>query len=487
MKVHAREKQDGLAEKIQALASVAMVCPLIASEDYMTVDQKVIARILANSPSNPDQKDLYYLNAILVSTGWNKNTDVFVAEHVWAARSTPTDKQFNFMHNETDIIGHITGSIVLDRQGNVIADTEKAPEEFDIVTSAVIYRAISDPEKRFEREKIIAEIEDGKWAVSMEALFNDFDYAIITPDGEHRIVARDEESAFLTKHLKAYGGKGEFDGFLLGRILKNIVFSGKGLVDNPAGPRSIILDKNVNPFKAVSSLDIKAITQTESKMNEDMLKQEVADLKRELAEFKASTAKAEEVARAEQNAQAEAKAAELTETIATKEKDVDAVTKERDAAVADSKKLQGQLDTVEAQVKTSNRKSDLVEAGLKGDEVDETLAKFADATDEVFVSVVELLKAQKEAEANFDRFKNKDKDKDDDDDKDKDKDKDKKDKDKKKADALKDAADDVDEVEADEKEGTLKDDADEDKAPVLANVIAWMEADVLKTTANLKD
>jgi hypothetical protein len=63
---------------------------------------------------NKDQYDLYYLSSILVSTGWNKNDDVFDLGETWGAKDTPSDKQFNFMHDEADIIGHITGSVVLD-------------------------------------------------------------------------------------------------------------------------------------------------------------------------------------------------------------------------------------------------------------------------------------------------------------------------------------------------------------------------------------
>ena len=49
---------------------------------------------------NEDQIDLYYLKSILVSTGWNKNDDVFDSKELWAAKNTPEDKPFNFMHNE---------------------------------------------------------------------------------------------------------------------------------------------------------------------------------------------------------------------------------------------------------------------------------------------------------------------------------------------------------------------------------------------------
>ncbi|MGK3945807.1 hypothetical protein ABK046_46615, partial [Streptomyces caeruleatus] len=55
---------------------------------------------IAIASANPNQNDLFYLKFVLVSTGWNNNDDVFLANQLWNARGTPEDKQFNFMHNE---------------------------------------------------------------------------------------------------------------------------------------------------------------------------------------------------------------------------------------------------------------------------------------------------------------------------------------------------------------------------------------------------
>lgn len=82
----------------------------------------------------------------------------------------------------------------------------------------------------------------------MECLFSDFDYSVVSPDGEMKVVARNDESAFLTKHLRVYGGKGVYEGYKVGRLLRNIAFSGKGLVNKPANPRSIILQPDEDPF-----------------------------------------------------------------------------------------------------------------------------------------------------------------------------------------------------------------------------------------------
>jgi hypothetical protein len=52
----------------------------------------------------------------------------------------------------------------------------------------------------------------------------------------------------LTKHLRAYGGTGEYENYKVGRSLRGISFSGKGLVNKPANPRSIILQPEEDPF-----------------------------------------------------------------------------------------------------------------------------------------------------------------------------------------------------------------------------------------------
>jgi myosin heavy subunit len=77
----------------------------------------------------------------------------------------------------------------------------------------------------------------------MEAWFDDFSYALKDPaTGACQVVARDDQTAFLSKHLRAYGGSGAYGRYRLGRVLRHIVFAGKGIVTHPANPDSIIKD-----------------------------------------------------------------------------------------------------------------------------------------------------------------------------------------------------------------------------------------------------
>jgi len=338
----------------------------------------------------------------------DKNDDVFDLEETWGAKDTPVDKQFNFGHDESDIIGHITGSVVLDEGGNEVENISNI-EKFDIATSAVLYNSWTTPELRDRMENLIAEIEEGKWFVSMECLFNNFDYALITPEGEKKVVSRDEASAFLTKHLRAYGGTGKYEGYTIGRLLRNIQFSGKGLVSNPANPRSVILN-DVSPF---ASARAEVITNSNINMeNKDMsevLKEQIDELKAELAqandahdalkaeitqqkdeEFQSKTeafeATVSEKDLAVTEAQAaveaaEAKIAELEETIAKKDEEL---------AAANEK-----IEAHEAEKKLFARKSLLLEAGLDNEEVEEAIERFAEASDEMFEEVVSLIANKK--------------------------------------------------------------------------------------------
>ena len=408
MKIYQSEIDSGLEEAIKANASIAYSSPVSFyipnKEQKESIRSLVVAKESAIA-ENKDQHDLYYLNSILVSTGWNKNDDVFDKEETWAAKDTPSDKQFNFMHNEADIIGHITGSVVLDQDGNEIEDISNI-DKFDIATSAVLYNSWTTPELRERMSKLIAEIEEGKWFVSMECLFNDFDYAVVSPKGEKTVVSRDETSAFLTKHLRAYGGSGKYEGYTVGRLLRNIAFSGKGLVSNPANPRSVILN-DVNPFEETQALELSnsSINMENCDMS-DVLKEQVEELKAELVTAK-EAAKALETEMTKQK----------EEEIQSKIEAFEAVVSEKDEAIAEAQaaveaaeaklaELQeaiakkdeelaealAKIEAHEAEVKAMARRAALVEAGAEEEEVESILEAFADATDEMFEQVVALKK-----------------------------------------------------------------------------------------------
>ena len=391
MKIHKQEILDGLSEKIEASASVSLDAQILIDSDLDHPSEEEIQKTLAGyGHSNPDQVDLYYINTVLVSTGWNKNDDVFAAEEAWAARDTPVDKQFNYMHDESDIIGHITGSTVIDENGTKI-ETEEPPKKFDIITSAVLYKSWSDPELSERMSQIVSEIEDGKWAVSMECLFSDFDYSVVSPNGDTKVVARNDESAFLTKHLRVYGGKGEYEGYKVGRLLRNIAFSGKGLVNQPANPRSIILQPEEDPFDQTFT---NSINVREFNMTDDQ-KVESSDIEVEAAV--ASVNDELETIRADHEATVDG----LTSTIAERdakitelEESAVALTSEFEGTKAKLDETSTQLDEAKGTIRKMVRTAQAKDAGIADDKVKDTIAKFDTVNDEAFAAMLDLVKSQ---------------------------------------------------------------------------------------------
>ena len=318
MHIYNNEIQDGLQQAIEGGTSIGFICDIMLEDKHCPQcnhkiiqcdddsNQCNIGNQSIATEQDEKQTDLYYMNSVLVSAGWNKNDDVFSNAQLWAARKTPVQKPFNYMHDESDIIGHMTASMVVTPDLKVVPDEtleENIPDKFDIVTSSVIYKTWSDIDTRLRVAELIKEIDEGKWSVSMECVFTDFDYALVTPEGTDKVLARTEESSFLTKHLRAYGGSGEYEGYKLGRLLKGFYFSGKGLVEKPANPRSIIFSKDVNPFNANATVNFNNfITLRESVMTKALneISQVEASAKAEVDDLAQSSTEVETQAQAEE-------------------------------------------------------------------------------------------------------------------------------------------------------------------------------------------
>ena len=396
MEIYKAEIEDGLGDLLSSTNSVAY-CGVAKCFTPSTEEQESMKLIASEASENKDQIDLFYLESVLVSTGWNKNDDVFDPKETFAARTTPEDKPFNFMHNEKDIIGHITGNRVVDFQGNAIAEeTENPPTEFNILTTAVIYKEWSDVDQRQRIQKILAEIEEGEWFVSMECLFPNFDYALVDKDGGTRVVPREESSAFLTKHLRSYGGSGKYEDYRVGRLLRNLSFSGKGLVSKPANPRSVILEGN--RFFDESEAQILTISSIKENDMSDLDKQ-IDDLRAELAEAKTANEALKEKVVAEQQAEFESKIQALEATIAEQAEALEAkeaVVAEQAEAIAkaadDMKEKMEKLREMQKKEALMKRKAELEEAGLDAEEASATVADFEDADDDTFAKVVALMK-----------------------------------------------------------------------------------------------
>ena len=411
IKIYPLEINDGIAELVKTQASVAYCSPATIHKGNLPAameiikDADVLDRVVAE---NKNQIDLYYLESVLVSTGWNKNDDVFLTEAAWEARNTPEDKQFNYMHDENDIIGHITGSYILSKDGTRIpSDQENPPEEFDIITQAVLYNSWTNSENRERMEKIISEIEEGKWYVSMECLFAGFDYALMDEKGNAKLLARDEASAFLTKHLRAYGGTGEYQGYKIGRALRQISFSGKGLVSKPANPRSIILSQKSLAFN--TNNEISNFSIGEKNMSDTTtLEKQLADVRAELASAKEENKVIKAQIEEAKDKEFASKISDLENTVAEKEQSVAEmeeaikstqarIAELEDALAKSSEQLSAAMKNMEDMKKKEammKRKASLIDAGFAEDEAEASLVAYESLADEAFESIVAAWKGK---------------------------------------------------------------------------------------------
>ena len=378
--VYRAERDSGLEQAIRSTSAIA-IAALAKIAAPFEVPEKDLS--LLKSRASSGDFDLHYLKTVLVSTAWNKNDDVFSREDTWAARATPEHKPFNYEHDCTDIIGHITGNTVIDADGKVVDDDtviDDLPAKFHIVTDSVLYKYWDVPERQERMDKVLAEIAEGKWFVSMEVLFKGFDYALIDQAGVAKVVARNEETAFLTKHLRSYGGTGKYEQFKVGRLLRNMVFSGKGLVRKPANPESIIFAQahDFSPSKAnfnsfLSNEKSLGYSQgnglAKNKESEVTMAVEVKDLEKELGDLKAAYATLKD---SQTNSEikkltdaktgAEAAFAELSQKLVAATKANETLTSESKASVD---ALQAKLATAEQALKVAGDELAVIKATQK--------------------------------------------------------------------------------------------------------------------------
>lgn len=426
-----QEIKDGLAEQVSSQASVAYVSQLCAPDD--------LAAPLNNAPayndaldnfftkSGRDDNDIYHTYSILVTTSWNKNDDVFSKEDVWAARNTPQYKPTNLEHDEKQIVGGIVGNWPVDANFNLIDEnvsSEKLPDVYHLLVSSVIYRQWQDPEYQARAEELIEKIEAGQMFVSMECVFRGFDYAVVSPDEKNHILVRNSETAFLTKHLKSYGGDGNYQDHKIGRMLRNITFSGKGYVNKPANPDSIIFDKNhvfdftnasvaENLFSENNGVSVRVEKEIFSNMKKqenvnmsnEILSDQVRDLKDAL-----TSAQAENEALTEKLSQANVdkwknQVDELTQTVEAFTESLEKAKEDLISANSQIEELQTKLEgeteakqqveeslqTIERENTKAKRIGSLVAAGLSEEEATAKVEVFENLTDEQFEAMADAI------------------------------------------------------------------------------------------------
>lgn len=419
--VFSAEVEAGVADKVQASACVAYC---VKPEFMEKPSQELIEHIRASNKiyATLQDEDLYPVRSILASTNWNNNDDIFNRDEVWKSRHTPAHKPDNLNHDDNVIVGHMIDAYPMTEDGKVIAEDtpmDKLPDFFHLVNNSVIYLARTSPNMLKAISELIEQIKAGEAWVSMECLFKGFDYGLHGPNGEQKVLARTAETAFLTKHLKSYGGDGTFQDYKVGRVLRNLLFSGKGYVtgpNKPANPHSIVFSgKNDTRFAAAAefypnlqkdgvSIFCKANLQASKEINDmadgsndKVLQEQIADLKATVQNLTAENKTLAEKSTKEAEAKAEKTISDLTAQLeASKKAHADATSakdtlaKEVETLTSAKAKLDEELTTLKAQSLKTTRISTLVEGGMTVDAATATVDKFTALSDDQFKAVAEL-------------------------------------------------------------------------------------------------
>lgn len=188
------------------------------------------------------QPDLQYFSSVFVSSGYNLNSAFFLPTELIKAESSVVDKPLDIEHEQDKIVGHLYSKVFALKDRTVFDPAELAASageginnvSMDIITASRVYKA------RFP--EVAADILMGKYKVSMECYFRDFDIIVdnlIIPKAEAKQVGLTEE---INKIITVKDGNKALGRQRVGRVLRDILFSGCGLVENPANPDSVILE-----------------------------------------------------------------------------------------------------------------------------------------------------------------------------------------------------------------------------------------------------
>ena len=405
MHIYDNEKNDGLSEVLSAKSSIVYASLLEKSDSEISQTK---ARKENQALAGIEDTDLYYTQSILVTTSWNKNDDIFDAREVWLARSTPMHKPTNLEHDEKTIVGHITSNWPIDENGELIDESlplDKLPEKFHILTGSVIYKGFTEPELKDRANNLIEEIESGEKYVSMECFFKNFDYGLINKtNSTFHVLPRNEETSFLTKHLRAYGGQGEHENYKIGRVLKDITFSGKGFVNRPANPESIIFTKENLKQTSESLVMIK----NSNEKNDDSTEEGVFSNQANLKETNMSvepTVTTEEVTTVVEPEVTTTVDTQETEAAKRMKKQEEEVEKMKAALEVSQSALQAANEALAAykmkeeemakKEKKMKRMASLVESGVSEEIASATVDKFESLDDAAFDSIAALVAAVK--------------------------------------------------------------------------------------------
>lgn len=180
------------------------------------------------------QDDLMRVVSVLLSVGINRNKDVFLAEEVIPIISTGAHKPVDLEHKPENIVGHIVKTYAANKNGKILDHKKlKKNDKFNVIAEYVLYKYMF-PELC---EDLIDKAVNRQLFVSVEAWFTHWDYLV----GKDIVKRNQATASKLDPLLKVHGGPGEYNGLVLGRVLRNMIIGAVGIVQSPANPNSITL------------------------------------------------------------------------------------------------------------------------------------------------------------------------------------------------------------------------------------------------------
>lgn len=213
-----------------------------------TDELKEAAAIIELPKDGEKQIDLQYFSAIFVSSGVNLNHAYFLPSELVKAEGTIVNKAMDLEHSEEDIVGHIYQRVFIDKEGKQLNLDELASMETASLDAKDMHIAIAGIVYKNRFPDLAKEVAAGKWSVSMEAYFKNYDVKIgdliiSRPEAEALGLATDVIlDTLFGRVAKVIKNKVEIATGKIDRVLREITFSGCGFVKKPANPPSVVLE-----------------------------------------------------------------------------------------------------------------------------------------------------------------------------------------------------------------------------------------------------
>lgn len=433
--IYQQEIDDGLADQFGTCFSISYDIPVLTAEKNYVGKVKNVSSIVGKLI---EDDFIYEYPAILATAGvWNLNDQVFDKFEVWKAKYTPLNKPSNLNHQPDKVVGHTSRVFAItdeESPKNIPAEIDgkpnmDIPDTYHLLTVDSFYKYFIKAYQSLNSEAFIEKnketydgIVSGELSVSMECIFSDFDYALMDKNGTQKIVKRDNNTSFLSKKLRKFGGTGEYQGYRVGMLMRDIMFTGKGITDNPANPASVIFSKeslafasqNYTKFEDILTSEISSayitIVNGEHKMTLEQLQAKVTELESALAKSKtdleeANKSKVELDSTKTEVATLKSEIAATTEKLTAAEKAVKDSAQALEVANKETKETKEKLSVAESdltKVKAEKIKSDRIAAikeqlSLSKEDSEADYLTVASLTDENFAAWLENTKKRLES------------------------------------------------------------------------------------------